>query len=417
MKLYRYHSPYRSQFIQAKGTMGKVRSGCILVWDSQYYRALGECAPLNGFSEESILECLDEFKRFETEVENVLTRFEEDFTNCPFPSLSVLGRWEQEVTQWFNPKYPSLRFGISMLMYDWLSQRYNLPMHSFFLRVCDDFKQEIHDDANHASISVNALLPILDMHESLSNIAEIIKKGYEVVKIKVSGNHEDNIRLLSQIKDRAPNLGLRLDANAQWSAESFLPWAKKYSKLDLEYIEQPFSKSDFAVELKKCTQAEVALPPFAADESCACVTDFYELLNTTQLPYYIIKPTLMGGLSDILKVIIDAKKLDSTCVLSSSFDGIISRKVIASLANFSNYIGEIDIAHGLDTGKWLIETYGSPEFLLMAEIQNGRFNLEDTLFNEPIEDGTSSPRNNAQRLSLERLVSIQQLEPIPMDAL
>jgi len=53
---------------------------------------------------------------------------------------------------------------------------------------------------------------------------------------------------------------------------------------------------------------------------------------------------------------------------------------------------------------------------LMPEIQNGRFNLEDTLFNEPIEDGTSSPRNNAQRLSLERLVSIQQLEPIPMDA-
>jgi O-succinylbenzoate synthase len=231
MKLYRYHSPYRSQFIQAKGTMGKVRSGCILVWDSQYYRALGECAPLNGFSEESILECLDEFRRFESEVENVLTRFEEDFTNCPFPSLSVLGRWEQEVTQWFNPKYPSLRFGISMLMYDWLSQRYNQPMHSFFLRLCDDFKHEIHDDANHASIPVNALLPILDMHESLSNIAEIIKKGYEVVKIKVSGNHEDNIRLLSQIKDRAPNLGLRLDANAQWSAENFLPWAKKILRI------------------------------------------------------------------------------------------------------------------------------------------------------------------------------------------
>jgi len=416
MKLYRYHSSYRSQFIQAKGTMGKVRSGCVLVWKSQSYRALGECAPLKGFSEESILECLDEFRRFESEVENVLTRFEEDFTNCPFPSLSVLGRWEQEVTQWFNPKYPSLRFGISMLMYDWLSQRYNLPMHSFFLRLYDDVKQEVHNDASYASVPVNALLPILDTQESLVTIDEIIKKGYEVVKIKVSGNHEDNIRLLSQIKDRVPNLRLRLDANAQWSAENFLPWAKKYSELDLEYIEQPFSKSDFTVELRKCTRAKVALPPFAADESCAGVTDFYELLHATQLPYYIIKPTLMGGLSDILKVIIEAKKHHSTCVLSSSFDGIISRKVIASLANFSNYIGEIDIAHGLDTGKWLIETYGSPEFLLMPEIQNGRFNLEDTLFNEPIEDGTSSPRNNAQRLSLERLVSIQQLEPIPMDA-
>ncbi|NBW70615.1 MAG: hypothetical protein EBR32_04280 [Bacteroidetes bacterium] len=417
MNLYRYNSPYHSQFLQAKGSMGRMRSGYILEWRGPSFTAVGECAPLEGFSKENLLDGLHEYKKNESKLRNILEKIQNQFPKPSLPTLDEINIWEKELTGLFNQNYPSLSFGLSTVLYDWLSQVYQIPLHKLFMKLGDQNLALINYPAHEATVPVNALLPILEIDECLLKIKEIVTEGFTAVKLKVSSDHEDTLNVLSRIKSIAPKIRLRLDANAQWSSATFLPWAHQYAKLDLDYIEQPFPEGTFEAEVQSCHQAEIPLPDFAADESCAVVSDFYHLLNTTTIPYYVLKPTLIGGISDIMQMILDANTKGATCILSSSFDGIVSRKVIASLAWFSNFVKKNRLAHGLDTGKWLVENYGSPEFLLIPEIQKGAYSLEQIKFEKVLPEDSILSNSSQEQQSLHQLISVHQLEPISIDTL
>ena len=417
MNLYRYSSPYHTLFHQAKGSMGRVRSGCILEWKGQSCRAVGECAPLEGFSKENLLDGLYEYKKNESKLLNILEKIQNQFPQNNFPTLDEINHWEKELTGLFNPNYPSFSFGLSTVLYDWLSQVYQIPLHKLFMKLGDYDLAQINYATHEATVPVNALIPILEIDECLSKIEEVVKEGYSAIKLKVSSNHERTLNVLTHIKSMAPKMRLRLDANEQWSSDTFLPWAQQYADLDLEYIEQPFPEDTFEAEVQSCHQAEIPLPDFAADESCAHVSDFYHLLNTTTIAYYVLKPTLIGGISDIMQMILDANTKGATCILSSSFDGIVSRRVIASLAWFSNFVTKNRLAHGLDTGKWLVENYGSPEFLLIPEIQKGAYTLNQIIFEEALPEESMLGNKLKQQQFLHELISVHHLEPIHMNTL
>ena len=57
LHFYTYNCPFTSEFIQAKGSMGSSREGILIEWKHSMGSAWGECAPLPGFSSESLKDC------------------------------------------------------------------------------------------------------------------------------------------------------------------------------------------------------------------------------------------------------------------------------------------------------------------------------------------------------------------------
>ena len=105
-----------------------------------------------------------------------------------------------------------------------------------------------------------------------------------------------------------------------------------------------------------------------------------------------------------------AREKGQTCIFSSAFDGIIARYTLATLAWMSNQLTGHNLAHGLDTGRWLIEDYLSPERSLIPEIQQGSYSLNTTYFDD--QPHSISPELNNKIQPLDLLIARNKLTPI-----
>ena len=95
LHFYRYQSPFVSEFIQAKGSMGSHREGILIEWKHSMGSAWAECAPLPGFSKESLADCIQLLVTHKPEIEKQLEHLEDNAAQnkngCPhFLTLNAL---------------------------------------------------------------------------------------------------------------------------------------------------------------------------------------------------------------------------------------------------------------------------------------------------------------------------------------
>jgi L-alanine-DL-glutamate epimerase-like enolase superfamily enzyme len=279
-----------------------------------------------------------------------------------------------------------------MMLYDWGSQRENIPLyylvrdHAFELapvysattqsstQPVDSFSSEKNHDAQ---IPINALLPIASPEESLKLAQKAWSEGVKTIKMKVGPKHQENLNRMAIIQDNLPDMKYRLDPNGKWESESLKPYQKDYHRFAIEYIEQAVAPTTFT---NFCLELTSEAPAMAADESSVDFTSFTSLLGHQHLSYFVLKPTLSGGIPEMIQRCVLALEKGQTCIFSSAFDGIIARYTLATLAWMSNQLTGHNLAHGLDTGRWLIEDYLSPERSLVPEIQQGIYLLQTTYF-------------------------------------
>ncbi|SCL36206.1 glucarate dehydratase [Micromonospora rhizosphaerae] len=63
--------------------------------------------------------------------------------------------------------------------------------------------------------------------------------GFDVLKLKGSSNARKDVALVAAMRERLPDIGLRLDPNAAWSVADSVWAARQLLPLDLEYLEDP----------------------------------------------------------------------------------------------------------------------------------------------------------------------------------
>ena len=78
LHFYLYKSPFVSEFIQAKGSMGSHREGILIEWKHSMGSAWAECAPLPGFSKESLADCVNLLVTHKPVMENQLDHLEDN---------------------------------------------------------------------------------------------------------------------------------------------------------------------------------------------------------------------------------------------------------------------------------------------------------------------------------------------------
>ena len=427
LHFYTYNSPFMSEFIQAKGSMGSSREGILIEWKHSMGSAWGECAPLPGFSSESLKDCermlVSHKKKLEEQLHLLQAHLPKEKSNSRlFFDYTYAQHVADLLYSCIPTNFPSIQFALSMMLYDWGSQRENLPLYSLVrdhayevalvysattqtsTQMVDSFSSQKNHDVQ---IPINALIPIASPEESLTLSQKAWSEGIKTIKMKVGPKHQENLNRLTVIQDNLPGMKYRLDPNGKWESESLKLYQEDYRRFSIEYIEQAVAPNTFT---NFCLELTSEAPTMAADESSVDFSSFTSLLGHQHISYFVLKPTLSGGIPEMIQRCVMAREKGQTCIFSSAFDGIIARYTLATLAWMSNQLTGHNLAHGLDTGRWLIEDYRSPERSLIPEIQEGMYSLNATYFDDQPHNTSPEFSKKVQHLGL--FIERNRLTPI-----
>jgi L-alanine-DL-glutamate epimerase-like enolase superfamily enzyme len=309
LHFYTYSSPFTSEFIQAKGSMGSSREGILIEWKHSMGSAWGECAPLPGFSSESLKDCerllTSHRKKLEEQLHLLQAHLPKEKSNSRlFFDYTYAQHATDLLYSCIPTNFPSIQFALSMMLYDWGSQRENIPLYSLVrdhayelalvysattqtsTQMVDSFSSQKNHDAQ---IPINALLPIASPEESLKLAQKAWSEGVKTIKMKVGPKHQENLNRMAVIQDNLPDMKYRLDPNGKWESESLKPYQKDYHRFAIEYIEQAVAPNTFT---NFCLELTSEAPAMAADESSVDFSSFTSLLGHQHLSYFVLKPTL-----------------------------------------------------------------------------------------------------------------------------
>lgn len=340
MKLNSY--TYRLPFVRPFRTAGETythRQGIILEAEEGDIYALGEAAPLPGFSRET-------FTGVKKQAEQIGSLVLELLDN----EATII---ERETCYKEHNIAPSLRFAIDTLASGYLAQKAG--------RSLADFLFENHQPA----VKINEVISLLSQDEAMARVNRAVTDGFDTLKLKVGPGFENIPSLLRQIRSDYPKLTIRIDANGSWELDEAIRNLGQLEEFDLEYCEEPLADPapDALEELTSATGV-----PLALDESLLQSDHPEELLPFTSA--CILKPMAIGSFSNLFATKALADTHDNKTVLTTSLESGIGRHMTAILASG---LGSPSTAHGLHTGGLLkIDVWNDGTY-----INNGCFTLPD----------------------------------------
>ncbi len=314
--LYRYSLPF-SRPLTLGGITLRHREGLLLrLTGDDGSVGWGECAPLPGFSRENLGDATSQLRRL---AGSIMGREVTDDWVYPYGEL---GR-ELDGTA------PSVRFGFELAVWN----LYGASSGKMLTELVTPSPREV--------VPVNGLLS--------GSPAEVLEEarlmrgaGYRSVKLKVGARTvaEDVALVRALGEELGEGISLRLDANRAWGYEEAAEFVGGTAGVRFEYVEEPLADPAWLPGLVREFGVPVAL-----DESLVSMEP-EELEEHRCALAFVLKPTLLGGISRTLRVAEWALRLGVTPVISSAYESGVGTAALVALAAG---IGDRPVAAGLDT--------------------------------------------------------------------
>jgi len=169
--------------------------------------------------------------------------------------------------------------------------------------------------------------------EMASQAAEIAEQGYPILKVKL-GTDNDRERL-EAIREAAPDVRIRVDANCAWSPDEAIANAGWLDSCGIEFLEQPVIADDIS-GLKQVTEETPF--PIAADESCVTASDVGTVANAVDI--VVVKLMKCGGIRPALRQIEAAHAHGLSVMLGCMVE---SNAAIAGAAHIAPLVSYADL--------------------------------------------------------------------------
>lgn len=138
---------------------------------------------------------------------------------------------------------------------------------------------------------------------------EVVDAGFNHVKMKVGQDLQDDIRRLTIARDECgPDVTLMIDANQVWEVDQAIEWIRELSFAKPWFIEEPTSPDD--IEGHRKIREAVAPVQVATGEMCQNRIIFKQLIMRGAIDVVQIDSCRMGGLNEVLAVMLMAAKYD-----------------------------------------------------------------------------------------------------------
>ncbi len=283
---------------------------------------IGECAPLPNLS-------LENPKKMSGKLLQVCEE------------IAYFSQFPEELQNW-----PSIRFGLETALIDLHNGGQQLLFPSAFTR-------------GEQGIPINGLIWMGTPEFMKQQIQIKLNAGFRCIKMKIGAiDFETEFGLLKEIrKEFSPEeITLRVDANGAFSYQKALENLKRLSDLQIHSIEQPIEAGRWEEMAKLCEKSPI---PIGLDEELIGVYNQKELtLIAEQIhpAYFILKPSLHGGLSGCEKWIELANQHGIGWWITSALESNIGLNAIAQWTFQQN----IKTEQGLGTGQLYTNNFDSP---------------------------------------------------------
>jgi L-alanine-DL-glutamate epimerase-like enolase superfamily enzyme len=228
----------------------------------------------------------------------------------------------------------SARAAIVSALYDLMGKRLDVPVHR--LLGLDPSR------APWTSFTIGIDEPDIVRRK----VCEAVADEFPILKVKVGTDLDEEI--LSIVREEAPDVGLRVDANTAWSAKQAVARIEALASFDLEFVEQPVAAHD--IDGLRFVR-EHSLVPIIADESCVRATDIPRLVGTVD--GINVKLAKCGGISEALRMIHTARSHSLSvmlgCMVETSL-GIAAAAQLAPLVDYADLDGAALLAEDPFTG-------------------------------------------------------------------
>lgn len=210
---------------------------------------------------------------------------------------------------------PATRHGLSLAALDRTARQREQPLYKL-----------LGGERDVQTIPVNATIGDGDREATVTAAETAASGGFRCLKIKV-GNRalENDIDRIRAVRERLPEIDLRLDANGAWTSDEARRAIDRLAPLDIEYLEQPLSPRNITGHETLVGRVDIAL-----DESMRFVDR--DRIGSLSVDTVVIKPMVIGGVDRARKLAMAAREADISVVISNTVDGVVGRTAAAHLA-------------------------------------------------------------------------------------
>lgn len=258
---------YALQFIvpggTSRGILTQKETYILTLIDSETNQvAYGECGLFKGLSS-------DDRSDYEQKLSEIVKRLPQEREEV----LNDLDEW------------PSIYFGVEMLLKDWNAGGKRILFPSEFTE-------------GKKGIDINGLIWMGDESFMWRQIEEKLQQGFSCIKMKIGAiDFETELQIIAAIRERfsANEIVLRVDANGAFSSKEALEKLQRLSIYDIHSIEQPIQKNQWQEMAELVEESPI---PLALDEELIGLFDLEQkkkMLDTIRPPFLILKPSLIGG--------------------------------------------------------------------------------------------------------------------------
>jgi o-succinylbenzoate synthase len=164
-------------------------------------------------------------------------------------------------------------------------------------------------------VQVNCTLPAGPVEEIARRASTEASRGFSCFKLKV-GLPDDLDRVSAVREAIGPEAALRLDANAAWNADEAVRAIRRLEPFGLELVEQPCRTLGEMSEVRRLVAV-----PLAADESIATAEDVRAAAEDAACDLVCVKLGPSGGVSGAREALQEAERAGLGAYLTSTVDG------------------------------------------------------------------------------------------------
>jgi L-fuconate dehydratase len=135
---------------------------------------------------------------------------------------------------------------------------------------------------------------------------QAVADGFSMIKLKVGGSIEDDMRRMALARDAVGNLPIAIDANQRWEVSEAIEWVNRLAEFDPYWIEEPTSTDDILghADIRKgVTPIRVA-----TGEAVANRIVFKQLLQAEAIDVLQLDSTRVAGVNENVATILLAAR-------------------------------------------------------------------------------------------------------------
>ena len=215
------------------------------------------------------------------------------------------------------PHNTTIRSAFDMALYDIASRYASMPLYRFL-------------GGEQRELETDITIYIGDPDEAGTRAEEIVRAGFRVIKVKLGLDSGDDLKRIEVIRKAIGETPrLRIDANQAWGRIDALSMLHSLEKHSIELCEQPCLAAD--LRTLKFLSANSSIP-IMADESLFSPQDALALDRDDVVPYFNIKLSKSGGLSQAQRIAHIAEAGGRVCMMGAMCE---SRLGITAAAHFA----------------------------------------------------------------------------------